>query len=306
MSSRTKAQSITTPNRVFLLFLLLMLMSKAIAQTTSTGNGNVVVGKNLGVINNKVYMGRTSKGQTTSMKLEPSVTFDQHEGFFQQYRATNTAPYVLHNVRFACMVLSVDTVQGDPFFSHVSQRYSVSYLMVPLMGSLPEVPVGHSTTSDCDYELRPGIGLRKAEIEMEVLFNAGVNRKDAIESYPFSGRQTEAQTFAWTDGMSKASPFRVSKNMNRLVIVIPFGGDNRNLAPCPSQDEYYKIITSWIKKLQTSGDKVMVSTMIKGKYDLCGIDPSTYLRDMNVRIRNGAGALRYIVFDVATDPVFSP
>jgi hypothetical protein len=167
------------------------------------------------------------------------------------------------------------------------------------------------TTIDCDYIARPGVDLIAAEIELEAAFKVKGNKEEIQKRFKFFARRDSMGTFQWTEGASEHSPFEqmaTGEKRETVVDIIPFGGDNRILSPCPSPQEYFSLLTSWSNQLHVIGNRVMMSTMVKGRYESCDASKknSDLPEKVNEYIRSNAHKMNYMLLDVASFPPFSP
>jgi len=303
-----------TTSKLVSLPLSVFYASIAASQVNSNGSYNQNVGNNNGVITqtNNISIHKLSPNQL-GLEVVPSVSLDPQEAFRQQFRVTNTGSVALANLHYACAILSYTSKTGSslPIVGPPPHRVHLYYLLVPVMRPLKSLTPAEKTTIDCDYLTRPGVDLVAAEIELEAAFKVKGNKEENQKRFKFFARRDSTGNFQWTEGASKDSPFEhmaTDEKRETVVNVIPFGGDNRILSPCPSPQEYFSLLLSWSNRLHATGNGVMMSTMMKGRYESCDASKknSDLPEKINEYIRSNAHKMNYMLDDVASFPPFSP
>lgn len=217
-----------------------------------------------GVVNQptvNVYHGLDAR---ESISIEPFASRDSNEAFQQQFSIMNNGPLAISNVQFACAITSITPREGIPLSTSELLLKDAIMFMVPIMKPMLALGSREKTNIDCDYLYREGLNVARATIEIEVAFKLTPDGDQLHVRQAFSGRRDSVDHFQWTYGSPIPSPLEgvPSEVPQRTVMVVPFGGGNRSLAPNPSPNELMSELRVWVKILKIAGCRVMVSTMM--------------------------------------------
>lgn len=285
--------------------LLVVSLSSAVAQVESRGDKNQVIG----TLNGKAVQNNITVSSLKDLLIERDVALDQQEAFLQEFKVTNYRNASIINLHYACTILSYKG-KTSSLQSKGPKGEDIFRVLVPLMGNISELASNDVTTIDCDYLMRPGLDLEKAEIEFEAVFQDKKSKAVLYRRFRFSGRRNSAGNFYWLNGAFTDGPFVYRPKLGKLApiaLVVPFGGDNRSLSPCPTAEEYFSLVLDWVKRLKAQGSRVMVSTIIAGKYESCNQGELSDLpQNVNSLIRANTAKFGYYIVDVAAVPYLAP
>jgi hypothetical protein len=200
------------------------------------------------------------------LTIEPYQSLDDREAFQQQFTVANLDSYPIYELRYGCAVSSIQLKDGkvDPLM-----QTGARILFVPIMHSIRTLSPNGKTNTDCDYFVRYGSDLESASIELIAVFRKGPDDPELTVSQGFTGRRDSSERFVWTFGSADQSILQspVPPKPKCVVVVVPFGGENRHLGGDLATEDLMEQIKFWSGLIHETGCKAVLSTMISGKYD---------------------------------------
>ncbi|MGO4212902.1 hypothetical protein AB4043_19030, partial [Terriglobus sp. YAF25] len=212
----------------------------------------------------------STHGQDIMLETSNSTDGEQVEAFQQQFRLTNRGPLAISKIHYACAISYLKTSDKDEGMPFAQNDHQMVYLVVPVMGYLQPLDKTQSTTIDCDWINRPGKSLNFSEVELVVSFVTSEGKEELYATQSFTGQRDNSGRFKWDPGSSQPSVLEsirdASQKRQRVVVVMPFGGNNRFHSENVTPEEYSEIISSWIPVLKEAGSITILSTMVSGNY----------------------------------------